>query len=336
MEIFRNVECPVAEETNWNNVKPADFTYSGRTIEEADSIYRLLDNLITKKRVMEIGLEYKDVFMGSDQDAYFYVHPVTASGRYIVDASGKEDTIEVCNTPIWFEIHSGSSNYTLRFGRDNIVNGNYEVPVIRATATEANAAGTNRLPVRVAAIASSNHTDTVVIGETELIESNDPEWTDSKVFKYTPGKHMVVGQKPAETTYYTVGDTVQFAAATSGNNIPLKGGYWYSFKTAFHHAVKDINFTALGETDGYAEFILAVAPDTVRWTPSHAESANYWNDDDNWTAIVGGADFHGCIATVPMGDTKVIIPAGEREPLTAAVGRLCACGTSCRYPRLRL
>jgi len=316
MEIFRNVECPVAEETNWNNVKPADFTFSGRTIEEADSIYRLLDNLITKKRVMEIGLEYKDVFMGSDQDAYFYVHPVTASGRYIM--SGKEDTIEVCNTPIWFEIHSGSSNYTLRLGRDNIVNGNYQVPVIRATRTQAKAEGANRLPVRIAEIASSEATDTVILGweKTELIESNDPEWLADKslTFKYQQDIDMRE-HVPSATAYYTKGSVIQFKAA-DGNTLPLKAGYWYSFKTAFYGVSETTTYSEPDrDPDGYAEFILAVAPDTVRWTPSHAESANYWNDDDNWTAIVGGADFHGCIATVPMGDTKVIIPAPEKENL---------------------
>lgn len=317
MDVFRadDDRNPNRETSNWNDVKALDFTYAGLTPEQADSIYKYMDNLITKERKLQIGLEYEDVFLGNYQDAYFYVQPLPATGKYVVAATTKEEKIAVCNTPQWFEIHSAANNYTLRYGYDNIVNGNYEVPVIRATATEANAAGTNRLAVRVAAIASSNHTDTVVIGETVLIESNDPEWTGSKVFKYTPGKHMVVGQRPAETTYYTVGDTVQFAAATSGNTITLKGGYWYTFNTAFHHAAKETNFTALGETDGYAEFILAVAPDTVRWTPSHAESANYWNDDDNWTAIVGGADFHGCIATVPMGDTKVIIPAPEKENL---------------------
>ena len=319
MEIFRNVECPVAEETNWNNVKPADFTYSGRTIEQADSIYRLLDNLITKKRVMEIGLEYKDVFMGSNQDAYFYVHPVTASGRYIVDASGKEDTIEVCNTPIWFEIHSGTSNYTLRLGRDNIVNGNYQVPVIRATRTQARAEGANRLPVRIAEIASSAATDTVILGweKTELIESNDPAWLANKslTFKYQQDIDMR-GHVPNETAYYTKGSVIQFKAAT-GNTLTLKAGYWYSFKTAFYGVNEAATYSADpdGAPAGYAEFILAVAPDTVRWTPSHAESANYWNDDDNWTAIVDGSDFHGCIATVPMGDTKVIIPAPEKENL---------------------
>ena len=316
MDVFRadDDRNPNRETSNWNDVKALDFTYAGLTPEQADSIYKYMDNLITKERKLQIGLEYEDVFLGNYQDAYFYVQPLPATGKYVVAATTKEEKIAVCNTPQWFEIHSAANNYTLRYGYDNIVNGNYEVPVIRATATEANAAGTNRLAVRVAAIASGNHTDTVVIGETRLIESNDPEWTDSKVFKYTPGKHMVIGQKPAETTYYTVGDTVQFAAATSGNTITLKGGYWYTFKTAFHHAAKETNFTALGETDGYAEFIVAVAPNLARWTPSHPASANYWNDDDNWMALKSNGDtIKDCIATIPMGDTKVIIPAAVRE-----------------------
>ena len=322
LEIFRadNENNPTRLVTNWNDVRPEDFMWSGRSQTQADSIYSVLNRLIVKERKLEIGLDYYDVFLGNNQDAYAYIQPIPGSGYYI--KGGETYDLAACNTPQWFEMHSKASNYTLRFGYDNIVNGNYEVPVIRACGTDANAAGENRLSVRVAEIASSAATDTVILGweKTVLVESNDPEWLadPSKVFKYQQDIDMRT-HKPEETTYYTKGDVIRFKAA-DGNTISLKAGYWYTFRTGFYGASKSAVYSEPGaDPTNFAEFILAVAPDTVYWTPSHPESANYWNDDDNWTAIVNGADFKACIAPIPHKDTKVIIPAPGEENLLPIV-----------------
>ena len=94
------------------------------------------------------------------------------------------------------------------------------------------------------------------------------------------------------------------------NNITLKAGYWYKFKTYFFHKpnhVLSYNASA-GSSVGESFFILAIAPDTAIWAPSDPGAANYWNNDDNWQAIVNGAPRTDAIAKVPLAETNVIIP----------------------------
>lgn len=374
---------PMREVTNWNDVKPSDFEWSGRTPEIARKIYNTLNKLIVTDRKLEIGLEYRDIYLGNAQDGYFYLIPMPASGTYSHD--GESFNATVCNNPLWLELHTGTSAYSLRFGYDSKVGDSYIVPVIRASKTDAN----NHLKVRIADITHAA-TAGVVIGwdSTYVIESNDPGWNSTKSFRYhqdrivqddlydnyykvpaegeadmdnryitfTPVNATYITRltntdcgcydyDPAGTVYnynkstktFTDNDAGVFkepATTTTGcnewfvkpgthdghptpgyqtpNNYELKAGYWYKFKTAFFSVSEGnkvlSNAGGDGECHGHAEFIVAVAPDTVRWTPSHPDAANFWNDDDNWTAVVNKEDYHGAIATVPMGDTRVIIP----------------------------
>lgn len=378
---------PMREVTNWNDVHPKDFEWSGRTPEIARKIYNTLNKLIVTDRKLEIGLEYRDIYLGNAQNGYFYLIPMPASGTYSHD--GESFNATVCNNPLWLELHTGTSDYSLRFGYDSKVGDSYIVPVIRASKTDAN----NHLKVRIADITHAA-TAGVVIGwdSTYVIESNDPEWNSAtKTFRYhqdrivqddlydnyykvpaegeadmdnryitfTPVNATYIARltntdcgcydyDPAGTVYnynkstktFTDNDKGVFkepTTTTTGcnewfvkpgthdghptpgyqtpNNYELKAGYWYKFKTAFFSVSEGnpvySNAGGDGECHGHAEFIVAVAPDTVRWTPSHPDAANFWNDDDNWTAVVNKEDYHGAIATVPMKDTKVIIPKVE-------------------------
>ena len=378
---------PMREVTNWNDVKPSDFEWSGRTPEIARKIYNTLNKLIVTDRKLEIGLEYRDIYLGNAQDGYFYLIPMPASGTYSHD--GKSFNATVCNNPLWLELHTGTSAYSLRFGYDSKVGDSYIVPVIRASKTDAN----NHLKVRIADITHAA-TAGVVIGwdSTYVIESNDPEWNSStKTFRYhqdrivqddlydnyykvpaegeadmdnryitfTPVNATYIARltntdcgcydyDPAGTVYNYNKSNKEFSDNAAGvfktpttpttgcnewfvkpgthdghptpgyqtpNNYELKAGYWYKFKTAFFSVSGGnkvlSNAGGDGTCHGHAEFIVAVAPDTVRWTPSHPDAANFWNDDDNWTAVVNKEDYHGAIATVPMKDTKVIIPKVE-------------------------
>lgn len=314
MDIFRadDDDNPNRETTNWNDVKASDFTYDGLPPEQADSIYKYLDNLITKERKLQIGLEYQDVFLGNNQDAYFYVQPLPATGRYVVSATSREEKISVCNTPQWFEIHSAATNYELRFGYDNIINGNYQVPVIRAALSD-----TASLNVRVAHITHTETTASVLASTryTTLVETNDPSWNSlTSIFKYQQDKSAPTDASSYEA-YYAKNGVITFTPV-DGNNFKLKGGYWYTFKTPYYGIDPSTSYSIdeSSDPDGYAEFILAIAPDLARWTPSHPASANYWNDDDNWMALKSNGDtIKDCIASIPMGDTKVIIPAAVRE-----------------------
>lgn len=94
------------------------------------------------------------------------------------------------------------------------------------------------------------------------------------------------------------------------NNITLKAGYWYKFKTSFFDVSSVVYYNEGGDGTcrGNSEFILAIAPDKVQWTPSHPDGINYWNDDNNWTPVMVSAPADGFKAKVPMGETQVIIP----------------------------
>ena len=94
------------------------------------------------------------------------------------------------------------------------------------------------------------------------------------------------------------------------NNITLKAGYWYKFKTSFFDVSSVVYYNEGGDGTcrGNSEFILAIAPDKVQWTPSHPDGINYWNDDNNWTPVMASAPADGFKAKVPMGETQVIIP----------------------------
>ncbi len=398
MTTFRidDEDNPMRNVTNWNDVKPSDFEWSGRTPEIARKIYNTLNKLIVTDRKLEIGLEYRDIYLGNAQDGYFYLIPMPASGTYSHD--GKSFNATVCNNPLWLELHTGTSAYSLRFGYDSKVGDSYIVPVIRASKTDAN----NHLKVRIADITHAA-TAGVVIGwdSTYVIESNDPGWNSTKTFRYhqdrivqddlydnyykvpaegeadmdnhyitfTPVNATYIARltntdcncydyDPAGTVYNYNKSNKEFTDNAAGvfktpttptegcnewlvkpgthddhptpgyqtpNNYELKAGYWYKFKTAFFSVSGGnkvlSNAGGDGECHGHAEFIVAVAPDTVRWTPSHPDAANFWNDDDNWTAVVNKADYHGAIATVPMGDTRVIIPETEEGllPIVADV-----------------
>ena len=305
-------------ETNWNNITPDMFTYDGRSQAQADSMYAILNRLIVDSAIIEIGVSSYDVYLADNNNAYAVFWPIPASGTYVDETSGKTKSIPVCSTPRWFEIHSDAAQYSLRYGYDNMWAGNYYItPVVRSSLTDAT---NGNLKVRVSEIASTNDSYAVAIGwnSTALIESNDPDWTDSKVFKYDQDKNMI-GQTPGTYAYYTKGSEVTFTPQASGNTISLKAGYWYRFRSAFYAAAKENVYTEDGPTPaGYAEFILAIAPDTVTWTPSHAGKANYWNDDNNWTVVMKNQPADGFKARVPMGDSKVIIPAVEEGMLPIA------------------
>ena len=399
LETFRadNEANPYRLTTNWNDVRSEGLMWSGRSKTQADSIYNILNRLIVIERKLEIGRDYYDAFLGSNDQVYLYIQPLPASGTFI-NSTGETEAITVCNTPQWFEIHSQESNFSLRFGYDHIIDGDYQVPIIRASKTDAN----EHLKVRIADITHAA-TAGVVIGwdSTYVIESNDPEWNpatktfryhqdrivqdniydeyykvpavgaadiDNRYITFTPVNSDYIARltntdcgcydyDPAGTVYNYNKATKSFttdetngvfkvpATTTTGcnewlvkpgtynghptpgyqtpNNFTLKAGYWYKFKTAFFDVSGGnriwTNVGGDGTCHGHAEFILAVAPDTVRWTPSHPESANFWNDDDNWTAVVNGTDYHGAIATIPMSDSRVIIPSPEAENMLPIV-----------------
>ena len=316
MEAFRNddEDNPNREVTDWAQVTWQNFTGTGRTEDVAKAIYNRLNHLVTSG-LLEIGLDYRDIYMGDRADSYFYLIPVPATGRYesvLGNHDASADTTmhaSVCNDTLWLELHSEEPTAKLRFGYDSRIGDTYIVPTIRASRTDAN----EHLKVRVAEISTSSDAESVVIGweKTELIDSNDPAWTGTQVFKYKQDKDMRT-HKPNEVEYYEKGDEITFTPQTSGNNITLKAGYWYQFKAPFYAVSKLDKYTADPATPtGHSQFILAIAPDTVRWTPSHPDAANYWNDDSNWTPVMHNTPAGGFKATVPMGDTKVIIPAVE-------------------------
>lgn len=314
MEAFRidDERNVMRDITDWNLVTPEMFTYTGRTPQVATEIYNRLNHLIRDLHVLELGLDYRDIYMGDKADSWFYLLPIPATGLFDVNrsASSLPDTTmnaSVCNDTLWLQLHSQLPDAKLRFGYDSRVGDTYVVPVIRASKSQANGEDGKRLTIRIAE-SWCDPTYTVVIGKdsTELIGSNDPAWTGMQTFKYHQYKDMD-GHKPSEYTYYAKGDTMQLTPA-AGNNISLKAGYWYQFRTAFFAALNTDTYTADPErATGHTQFILAIAPDTVRWTPEHAGKANYWNDDHNWTPVMYNAPAE-FIATVPMGDTKVIIP----------------------------
>lgn len=314
MEAFRidDERNVMRDITDWNLVTPEMFTYTGRTPQVATEIYNRLNHLIRDLHVLELGLDYRDIYMGDKADSWFYLLPIPATGLFDVNrsASSLPDTTmnaSVCNDTLWLQLHSQLPDAKLRFGYDSRVGDTYVVPVIRASKSQANGEDGKRLTIRIAE-SWCDPTHTVVIGKdsTELIGSNDPAWTGIQTFKYHQYKDMD-GRKPSEYTYYAKGDTMQLTPA-AGNDFSLKAGYWYQFRTAFFAALNTDTYTADPErATGHSQFILAIAPDTVRWTPEHAGKANYWNDDHNWTPVMYNAPAE-FIATVPMGDTKVIIP----------------------------
>lgn len=371
-------------ETNWNNVRPDYFTYDGRPQAQADSIYRILNHLIVDLGYLEIGVSSYDIYLADNNNSYSVFWPIPASGTYVDAASSETRPISVCSTPRWFEIHSDASVYSLRFGYDNLQDGNYYMtPVIRATATEANSG----LKVRIADITHAEHAG-VVIGwdSTYVIDSNDPEWNPAtKTFRYhqdrivqerifdeyykAPSKESTIDNRyvtftpvtseyiaqlqatdckcynydASKTTWDASGtgdDNVLIKQSDSGcnkwgvkyiaeggptrtgtadhnmpgyqvaNNITLKAGYWYKFKTSFFDVSSVVYYNEGGDGTcrGNSEFILAIAPDKVQWTPSHPDGINYWNDDNNWTPVMASAPADGFKAKVPMGETQVIIP----------------------------
>lgn len=383
MTIFRqdHEDNPMKMETNWHNIRPVDFTYDGRSQEQADTIYNVLNRLV-EKGLLVIGVSSYDIYLADNNNSYAVFWPIPASGTYVDATYGETHKISVCATPRWFEIHSDESDYDLRFGYDNLQEGNYYMtPVIRATVTEANTG----LKVRIADITHAGSSG-LVIGwdSTYVIDSNDPTWNSTKSFRYhqdrivqdtlfasyyhvpTTGTkeqkeadpHRYVTFTPVNNTYisqlqatdcacydYTAngstydtnpitGVFTQQAASgcnkwhvapTAGyqtaNNFELKAGYWYKFKTAFFGVAATIEYDAGGDGTclGHSEFIVAVAPDTLRWTPSHPDGANYWNDDNNWTPVMHRTPADGFKAKVPMGDSHVIIPAPATDNLLPIV-----------------
>ena len=315
---FRNndPDNKMRNESDWSKIEPIDFAWSEANpkvlSERARQRYNIINSLITSG-VLELSLDYRDIYMGDRMDSYFYLIPIPASGwfTWVGASSAGTDTVvqaTICNDTLWLELHSEEPDYKLRYGYDSRVGDTYIVPTIRSSLTDA----TTGLSVRVAKIWSDN-SNKVIIGwqSTQLIGSNDPDWTGSEVFKYQQDK-TVIGSQPQEVSYYTDGSIVTFTPVTGGvNTITLKAGYWYRFESEFYSAVPNATYTSdavSGTSAGHSQFILAVAPDTVRWTPEHAHKANYWNDDHNWTPVMYNTPADGFKATVPMGDTKVIIP----------------------------
>ena len=314
MEAFRidDERNVMRDMTDWSQVTPEMFTRTGRDTETANAIYNRLNHLIRDLHVLELGLDYRDIYMGDKADSWFYLLPVPATGLYDVNrtSSGLEDTTmnaSVCNDTLWLELHTETPTAKLRFGYDSRVGDTYIVPVIRASRTDARTA----LQVRVAEMWTQSETDTVVLGwnATELIDSDDPDWTGIQVFRYSQDKDMRT-HTPNATAYYGKGDTIIFTPQAEGNTITLKAGCRYQFRTPFYAVLKSEAYPAADPLTptGHAEFVLAIAPDTARWTPSYPDRANYWNDDANWTAVVNGTDRPDITARVPMGDTHVIIP----------------------------
>ena len=391
MNVFRadDPANPNRKEMNWANVTKESFRWlvgEHYTQAHADSMYNILNRLIVHDRLMEVGMSSRDISLGNEQDLYFYIRPIAASGVYTtLTKDGSRDSIAegiICNAPIWLELHSAASPDSLRFGYDKKFGDSFAIPVIRATKTAANSA----LSVRVAAIS-----DHAVIGwdSTHVVESNDPEWNrrmatlDNKpTFRYTQDRivqerlysgyyqqDQAVIFRPVDaahitrlnrtdceclnydatgTTYDPANPRAKDAAGTNvfirpaaspingcnewhvlpqtsdpspknhipgyqiPNNFELKAGYWYKFKTTFFNTGSFISYN-IGDNHSGANtafFILAVVPDTVRWTPHYDDRTNYWNDDNNWTPVVNGADFNGSLATVPLEDSRAII-----EPL---------------------
>ena len=325
MEAFRSDDerNVLRDITDWELVTPEMFTYTGRTLPVATAIYNRLNHLIRDLHVLELGLDYRDIYMGDKADSWFYLLPIPATGLFDVNrsASSLSDTTmnaSVCNDTLWLQLHSVEPEAKLRFGYDSRMGDTYVVPVIRSSRSEANAEDGKRLIVRIAE-SWCNPTSTVIIGKDsiELIDSNDPVWTGMQTFKYHQDIDMN-GHKPGEFSYYAKGDTMQLTPA-AGNTISLKAGYWYQFRTAFFAALNTDTYTADPErATGHTQFILAIAPDTVRWTPEHIGKANYWNDDHNWTPVMHNTPEGGFLATVPMGDTKVIIPEVDEGLLPIA------------------
>lgn len=318
MQTFRNDDenNKIREEYEWAKVKPADFTWSGRSMEQATAIYNRLNKLINDG-VLELGLDYRDIYMGDRTDSWFYLMPIPASGRVDLDngaAAGGDTTIHtsVCNDTLWLELHSEAPEYKLRYGFDSRVGDTYIVPTIRASKTDAN----STLNVRIAFITDEANKATVIGHDsTRLVETNDPEWTaadPAKKVYYRQDKNVL---SPAANLndYYNKGDIVHF---TKQGSFSLKAGYWYRFESAFFGTTTptdeyNVNEAVYANVKGHTSFILAIAPDTVRWTPAHPDAANYWNDDANWTPVMHNTPAGGFKATVPMKDTKVIIPAVE-------------------------
>ena len=383
MNVFRaeDIHNPNRNIYDWNDVTKESFRWiPGYDEAKADSMYNLLNRLIVRDRLFEVGLSSSDIYLASNIDSYYYIRPIAASGSYTkLTPDGLRDTIVegiICNAPIWLELHSDESPDSLRFGYDKKFGDSFMMPVIRATKTAANTA----LTVRVAAIS-----DHAVIGwdSTHVVETNDPSWNPAiHSFRYTQDRIVqerlysgyykqdeVVTFRPVDaahitrlnrtdceclnydasgTTYDPANPRAKDAAGTnvfirpaaspiSGcnewhilpqtsdpdpkkripgyqvpNNFTLKAGYWYKFKTTFFNTGTSIPYN-MGDNPSGANttyFILAVVPDTVRWTPHYTDRTNYWNDDNNWTAVVNKTDFSGSLATVPLEDTRVIV-----EPL---------------------
>jgi hypothetical protein len=318
MEAFRidDERNVLRDITDWHGVTPEMFTRTGRAPDVANGIYNRLNHLINDLHVLELGLDYRDIYMGDKADSWFYLLPIPATGLYDVNrhtTSELEDTTmnaSVCNDTLWLELHSIAPEAKLRFGYDSRVGDTYIVPMIRATRSEANGLDGKHLNVRVAESWTASDAYKIILGwdSTQLIDSNDPAWTGMQTFKYCQDIDMR-GHMPSETSYYSKDDVIHFTPQPSGNTIALKAGYWYQFKTAFNAVSKSETYAAdPAVSTGHSQFILSIAPDTARWTPTHADEANYWNDDDNWTAVVNGEDAPDALTKVPMGDTRVIIP----------------------------
>ena len=309
--------------TDWSLVTPADFTRTGRPADVANAIYNRLNHLV-EEGLLEIGLDYRDIYMGDRADSYFYLLPVPATGLYDVtngNAAGTADTTlqaSVCNDTLWLELHSEEPEYKLRYGYDSRVGDTYIVPVIRATRSEANGLSGKKLNVRIAHITSEDAKATVIgWQQTKLVESSDTTWkagNDAQAFYYVQDKNVT---GTTLNGYYTSGDTVRFAPK-AGTTFRLKAGHWYRFKTAFFgtttpDAVYSVDESEDSHIKGHSSFILAIAPDTVRWNPSHPDNANYWNDDANWMPVVNDADYPEALAKVPMADSRVIIVKASSE-----------------------
>ena len=396
VRLFRgdNPDNPNRNATSWASVTRESFHWKvGITDERADSLYNILNRMVNN-RTYEVGLSTRDLYLGSSQDAYIYLFPVGASGRYTVPAHDGKDSVaetSVCDHHIWLELHSKEATQKLRFGYDKMFGDTYMVPVIRASRTEAN----NALKVRLAEITHEPNFG-IVIGwdSTYVVETNDPTWVPgTSSFRYTQDRILQESTYHRTATrrgYYYTGDTVTFrpvdaahiteltktdcecfnydahgttydpatpremgdtegtnvfikpaagttngcnkwhvlpntssdnpAARTPGhqvaNNFSLRAGYWYKFRTTFFNTQELVRYDNGGDNPGtgyLSYFIVAVAPDTAKWTPAYTDGSNYWNDDENWTAIVDGKEVTDALARVPMGDTRVIINAPELE-----------------------